>query len=112
MSNRNAKRNWKTWLAAGLLTGITLPALADRTEGVRYADELESCVAAIKAEIDLDGVKRIRHIVTNSSAQGIAYELKLQTSTFAGDTEKNYTAYCLVTGKSKPSKLRVEQKST
>lgn len=101
--------NWKPWVAAVLLSGLSLPALADRSDAVRYADELESCVTAIKSEIDLDGVNRIRHIVTNSNARGIAYELKLETSTFADGTEKNYAAYCLVTGKSKPSRLRVEE---
>ena len=88
---------------------MSLPALADRSDAVRYADELESCVTAIKSEIDLAGVNRIRHIVTKSSVQGIAYELNLETSTFAGETEKNYAAYCLVTGKRKPSRLRVEE---
>lgn len=101
--------NWKSWIAAALLSAASLPALADRPDSVRYADELESCVTAIKAEIDLAGVNRIRHIVTKSNAQGIAYELKLETSTYAGDTEKNYATYCLVTGKGKPSRLRVEE---
>lgn len=109
MKNRN--HNWKLWMAAGLLSGLSLPAVADRSDSVRYADELESCVTAIKSEIDLDGVSRIRHIVTNSTAQGIAYELKLETSTFAGDKEKSYSAYCLVTGKNSPSRLRVAEKA-
>ena len=107
MKIRNDK--WKHWIAAGLLTGLSLPALADRSDTVRYADELESCVTAIKSEIDLAGVNRIRHIVTDSNAQGIASALQLEPSTFAGDTQKNYSAYCLVTGKGKPSRLRVEE---
>lgn len=110
MKNRNQK--WQAWLAATLLAGVTSTAMADRSDGVRYADELESCVQAIKAEIDLDGVHRIRYVVTNSTAQGIAYELTLKTSTYAGDSEKNYSAYCLVTGKRSPSRLRIEEKST
>ena len=102
MSNRNYP--WKNWIAVGLLSSLAVPALADRSDAVRYSDELESCVTAIKSELDLAGVNRIRHIVTESKPQGIAYELKLDTSTFAGETEKRYSAYCLVTGKSKPSR--------
>ena len=104
--------HWKHGITAALLAAFSLPALADRPDSVRYADELESCVTAIKAEIDLAGVNRIRHIVTKSNAQGLAYELKLETSTYAGNMKKNYAAYCLVTGKGKPSRLRVEEVSS
>lgn len=102
----------KLVILAGASTFMSASALADQMDRIRYVDELESCVTAIRAEIELEGVNRIRHIVTKSSAQGIAYEFRLKVSTYSGDTEKEYSAYCLVIGSNEPSRLRVTASTT
>jgi hypothetical protein len=103
----NRQNFLKSIAVAGATSLMAASALADSPERIHYVDELESCVTAIKSEIDMDGVNRIRHIVTKSTPQGIAYELRLRVSTYAGDAEREYSAYCLVTGNSEPSRLRV-----
>ena len=103
----NRKNSLKVLLTSAALTLPSANAFADRQDPIRYVDELESCVTAIRSELDLNGVNRIRHIVTKSSPQGLAYELRLRVSTYSGGAEKAYTAYCLVTGNNEPSRLRV-----
>ena len=110
MSNR--QDFLKPLLFTGALALASTAAIADQGDRIRYVDELESCVTAIKSEIDLEGVNRIRHIVTKSSPQGVAYELRLKVSTYAGNAEKEYSAYCLVTGNNEPSRLRVTESKT
>jgi len=102
----------KSIAIAGATMLLAAPAQADSPDRIRYVDELESCVTAIKSEIDMDGVNRIRHIVTASSPQGIAYELRLRVSTYTGEAQKEYSAYCLVTGNNEPSRLRVTRSKT
>lgn len=109
MSNRS--NALATVLAVTFSIGFSATALADRDAGIRYADELESCVAAMKERLDLDGVYRIQHIVTKSDAQGIAYALTLETSTFSDATEKQYSTYCVATGNHRPSRLQIEEKA-
>ena len=102
----------KLVILAGASVLLSATALADQNERIRYVDELESCVTAIRSEIDLEGVNRIRHIVTKSSPQGVAYELRLKVSTYAGNAEKEYSAYCLVTGSREPTRLRITESKT
>lgn len=94
-----------------LFAGVSANALADDTRKIRYADELDACVTALRGKIDLEGVTRIQHVVTRFQAQNIGYALSLETSTFAPEAERRYSAYCVAVGKNTPSRLRVEEKA-
>lgn len=99
----------KAIIAATLVVTAPGVALADRDSTIRFDDELESCVAAVRDKLDLDGVHRIQHVVTKSSPQDLGYALTIRTSTYADGAEKEYSAYCVTIGKRKPSRLTIEE---
>lgn len=99
----------KTLFATVLLTGSAATAHADRTDDIRFAAELDACVTALKDNLNLDGVHRIRHIVRKSDAQSIGYALTLKTSTYSDGAERLYSAYCVVVGNNKPTRLHIEE---
>ena len=83
--------------------------MADRDNGIRYDDELESCVAAVRDQLDLDGVHRIQHVVTRSSARDLGYALTIRTSTYSETSKKEYATYCVAVGNREPSRLKIEE---
>ena len=94
------------------LTALSGAALADATRAVPYAGELDACVSALKANIDMDGVRRIRHIVTKMVPESIGYSMKLETVTYTGDTERHYSASCFANGNNPPFKLRINEQGS
>jgi len=98
-----------TLAAVVLLLTLSAGAPAADDDVVRYADELDTCVTALNERLDLAGVNRIRHVVTKLDTNGIGYALTLRTSTYADDTEKQYSAYCEATGTHRPTRLRVKE---
>jgi hypothetical protein len=101
----------KILTAAALLTIISGTAVADPLKEAAYTAELDSCVSALKANIEMDGVKRIRHVVTKMYPDSIGYRMTLQTSTFTADRERHYSASCFANGSNPPFKLRVTEKN-
>lgn len=108
---KNQRNALATALAVTFTIGLSATAQADRNDAIRYADELESCVTAMREQLDLDGVHRIQHVVTKTDAQGLATALTLETSTFSDAATKQYSAYCVVTGNHRPTRLHVEEKA-
>lgn len=102
-------------LAIRMLTTITAltvlsgAALADSMRAVPYAGELDACVSALKANIDMDGVRRIRHIVTKMVPESIGYRMKLETVTYTQDRERHYSTFCFANGNHPPFKLRINE---
>ena len=98
-----------TLATVALLLTLSAGAPAADDAVVRYADELDTCVSALNERLDLAGVHRIRHVVTKLDTNGIGYALTLRTSTYADEAEKQYSAYCEVTGTHRPTRLRVKE---
>lgn len=92
-----------------LLAGPFRPASAAQNDELEFARELDACVAALNERLDLQGVVRIRHIVTKYNTKGLGYSLTINTKTFTDTAEKKYSAVCVATGDSKPSRLKVEE---
>ena len=106
---KNATARSGIFAAAALLATLSTNAPAADDVVVRYADELDACVAALNERLDLAGVHRIRHVVTKLDTNGIGYALTLRTSTYADESEKQYSAYCEATGTHRPTRLRVRE---
>lgn len=106
---KNRHFNIRSLAAIALLTCLSGTALADSSKEAAYTAELESCVRAMKANIEMDGVRRIRHIVTKMYPDAIGYRMTLQTSTFTADSERHYSASCFANGRNPPFKLRITE---
>ena len=96
-------------LIAGLTTGATATASTAGRIDARINNEVAACASAFRDHVELDGVYRIRHVVTTAKPAIIGREFRLETSTFAGDQERRYRAVCIVNGDNPPIRLRVRE---
>ena len=88
---------------------ISNAASASGPQDLRFAEELDACVSALSDEINLDGVYRVRHIVTEYDARNAGYALRITTRTFAEGTDRTYASYCVASGSKKPKRLDVSE---
>lgn len=98
-------------LIAGLATSASAVASTNERIEARINNEVAACASAFRNHVDLDGVNRIRHIVTAATPAIIGREFRLETSTFSGSGERRYRSICLVNGDNPPIKLRVRELS-
>jgi hypothetical protein len=106
-SNRKA-----VGIVALAITFFGAPAVAELPNSLEFADELDSCVTALNGELDLDGVSRVRHVVTKSSPKRRGYMFTIRTQTFSSNANKVYAVTCVADGKSLPLKLQVSEIDT
>lgn len=99
----------RTFIATTAMALTATAAFAGDTLKFRFADELDSCVTALNDEINLDGVYRVRHIVTDYDTRRGGFALRITTQTFSASAEKTYAAYCLAQGSQKPARLEIEE---
>ncbi|HZD51741.1 MAG TPA: hypothetical protein VE175_01730 [Woeseiaceae bacterium] len=82
-------------------------------DGLPFAAEVQSCVDAVNAELELRDARRVRHLVLDAKRTGIGYALTIETSVLLeadGDAiEKRYEALCVAYGANEPSTLRIEE---
>lgn len=93
-----------------LLAAASGTAHAEKRAAFPYADELDSCVSAVTEYLDLSNVQRVRHTVVQEKRTGVGYALSIETSVFAGDDERRYTAYCVATGSGAPLKFTINER--
>jgi hypothetical protein len=92
-------------LAVGF-SGATTVLAADKPA---FAREVDSCLEAVNATLDLDSAKRVRHFVSNAKRTGIGYVLTIETAVTFATSEKNYEAYCVANGNNAPLTFRIEE---
>ena len=102
----------KILVTTAALTIMSGAVLAESTADTPYAAELDACVTALKANIEMDGVRRIRHVVTKLAPGSIGYRMTLQTSTFTDEVERQYSTSCLANGNNPPIKLRIRERNS
>ena len=85
-------------------------AHADRSQEIRFAAELDSCVAAVTEHLDLSNADRVRHTVIEKQHSGLGYALRIQTSVFANGAERRYAAYCVANGSGAPLKFSIDER--
>lgn len=91
-----------------LLSLLGLPAFASAQRDLPFAEELNSCVAAVNARLNLDTAERVRHTVTKEKRTGIGYALTIDTAVYYAGDERHYSAYCVAQGENEPVKFRFE----
>ena len=79
--------------------------LANADEAVPFAAELDVCVAAVNARLDLSTAHRVRHTVTKEKRTGIGYALTIDTAVYSADSQRRYNAYCVARGNADPVKF-------
>jgi hypothetical protein len=82
----------------------------DRSE-LAFASEVETCISAVNANVDLLNATRVRHVVKQQDHAGSAYAFTIDTSVFTNKSEKHYAAYCVANGDHEPSRFRIAEKS-
>jgi hypothetical protein len=92
-----------------LSAGLAAPAFADESNRLPFASEVNSCLAAVNANLDLESASRVRHLVKQQDRAGQSYAFAIETSVFSGDEEKRYAAYCVARGEGEPSKFRISE---
>jgi len=98
-------------VTAVALTAMSGTLLADSRDEARYADELNACVTAMKASIEMDGVRRIRHVVTKLAPDILGYKMTLQTFTYADEAVRQYKGSCSANGDNPPFRLRIKERT-
>jgi len=91
--------------------GLTAPTFADDNASLPFASEVNSCIAAVNANLDLESASRVRHLVTQRDRAGQSYAFAIETSVFSGDAEKRYAAYCVARGDNEPSQFRISEET-
>lgn len=91
-----------------LLSVLALPVFANAQRELPFAQELDACVAAVNARLNLDTAERIRHTVTKEKRTGIGYALTIDTAVYYAGDERHYSAYCVAQGENEPVKFRFE----
>ena len=74
-------------------------------DAVPFSAELDVCVAAVNARLDLSNAHRVRHTVTKEKRTGIGYALSINTAVYAADSQRRYSAYCVARGNADPVKF-------
>lgn len=113
MTKHTALHTLATSALLALLLNATLsPATVARADELEFARELDACVLALHGRLDLQGVTRIRHIVTKFDTKGLGYSLTIRTRTFSDTAEKKYSVVCVATGNHVPSRLKIKEVRT
>ena len=74
-------------------------------DALPFAAELDVCVAAVNARLDLSNAHRVRHTVTQEKRTGIGYALSIDTAVYASDSQRRYNTYCVARGNADPVKF-------
>lgn len=95
-----------------IATGLISSAFADDKPSLAFASEVDSCIAAVNANLNLQDANRVRHVVTPQQRPGHAYAFIIETWVFTDKNEIRYDAYCVSRGDEAPSSFRISQKTS
>jgi hypothetical protein len=97
---------------AAICGGMSTPLLAEEESTLPFASEVDSCIAAVNANLDLSEANRVRHIVKQRDHSGQAFAFAIETSVFTENDVTRYAAYCVASGDQAPSRFRITQQSS
>ena len=100
-------------LAATAILSVSLAAVghADDESSLPFASEVDSCISAVNANLDLLDAERVRHVVKQRDHAGASYAFAIETSVFNGKDAKHYAAYCVASGEGQPTRFRIAEKT-
>ena len=98
-------------------TAITLlafggTAAASDNARIRYASEVNSCIAEIGDHANYDDATRVRHTVVVTRRTRIGYVFSIDTSVFIDpdkDAIREYASYCVARGDNKPVRFTIDE---
>ena len=100
----------KSFASALILSvAATSPLQADDNSTLPFASEVDNCIAAVNANLDLSDANRVRHIVKQRNRAGHSYAFAIETSVFTKADVTRYAAYCVASGDQAPSRFRITQ---
>jgi hypothetical protein len=97
---------------AAISAAMSTPLLADDESALPFASEVDSCIAAVNAKLNLSDANRVRHIVKQRDRTGQAYAFAIETSVFSENDVTRYAAYCVASGDQAPSRFRIARQSS
>ncbi|HLU05350.1 MAG TPA: hypothetical protein VKZ91_02245 [Woeseiaceae bacterium] len=74
-----------------------------------FSREVDSCLAAVNTELDLENAQRVRHLVSRVKRTGIGYAVTIESAVIFPDSEKRYETHCVANGSNAPIRLTIEQ---
>ena len=101
-----------TAAAAFALFSVAGTALASDDGDIRFAREVNSCIAAINESVDYDDATRVRHTVVEVKNTFIGYVFEIDTDVFTNSDEiavREYASYCVAKGDSKPVRFEINK---
>ena len=99
----------KSFLGKSLVLFVFATQLTLADDVLPFAAELDACVAAVNARLDLSDVHRVRHTVIEEKRTGIGYALSIDTAVYSTESRKRYSAYCVVRGGEAPLKFEFSE---
>ncbi len=101
-----------TVAAAITLFTIGGPVAASDNDNIKFAREVNSCIAEINDHANYNDATRVRHIVVAIKNTFIGYVLTIDTDVFTQSDEiavREYASYCVAKGDDKPVKFRIDE---
>jgi hypothetical protein len=92
-------------IALAALYAVASPAGAATVEESGVEHEVNSCVAAVREQLDYSDATRVRHDVTAIERRTVGYTLKISTSLYGENEQaviRAYAATCVVNGDNVP----------
>jgi len=72
----------KRWAAVSGMLMVATTVQADMMSSALYDDELDRCTTEMRAELNLDGVARLQHTLTDIDKVGVWYVFDIQTTAY------------------------------
>ena len=97
-------------------TAITLfafggTATASDIDQIRYADEVNNCIAEIADHANYDDASRVLHTVIIENRSRLGYKFSIDTSVFSDDDQeaiRKYASYCVARGENTVVKFTID----
>ncbi len=96
------------------LYAFAAPAGAATVAESGIASEVNSCVAAVREQLNYDGAARILHDVVAVERRTVGYTMKISTLVFGkseGEVIRAYAATCVVNGDNEPLQFSISESS-
>ena len=99
---------------AAAITLLTIggPVAASDNGDIKFAREVNSCIAEVNDHANYNDATRVRHIVVEIKNTFRGYVLTIDTSVYrkSDDTAiREYASYCVAKGDGKPVKFRINE---
>jgi len=99
-------------LATLVVLGLAANAGAATVDEIKYEQEVKSCVAEIRDQVDYADASRVRHDVVLVKPKLVGYVMKIDTAIYtesADNPSREYATYCVVNGNHKPLKFEINE---